>query len=159
VRAARCSSITARRFRSPSTVESIGFPTLSLWLTLDQPDTDIAAFLYLIKPDVTSEMLGLDMLRARYRKSVREPVLVTTGAVERYDFKGFASVARRFAQGSCLRLAIGPVNSKYYVKNYNSGGVVAEESYKDARTVTATLHHDAKRPSALYVPIAPVDQR
>jgi len=39
-------------------------------------------------------------------------------------------------------------------KNYNSGGVVAEETGKDARTVNVTLYHDAAHPSALYVPIA-----
>ena len=134
--------------------ELAGFPKLSLWLSLDQPDTDIAAYLYLVKPDGGSELLGLDMLRARYRLGVREPSLVKPGAVERYDFKGLPFIARRIAKGSRLRLAIGPVNSKYFEKNYNAGGVVAEESGKDARTVTVKLYHDAKHPSALYLPIA-----
>ena len=42
----------------------------------------------------------------------------------------------------------------YSQKNYNSGGVVANESGKDARKVTVTLYHDATHPSALYVPLA-----
>jgi len=135
-------------------VELGGFPTLQLWLALDRPDTDIAAFLYEIKPDGSSEMLGSDMLRARYRKSVREPSLVKPGAIERYDFNRFSFIARRIAKGSRLRVAIGPVSSKYYEKNYNDGGVVADASGKDAHPVTVTLYHDAQRPSALYLPIA-----
>jgi putative CocE/NonD family hydrolase len=134
--------------------ELAGFPKLSLWLSLDRPDTDVAAFLYLVKPDGGSEVVAFDMLRARYRKSVREPALVKPGAIERYDFKGLGFIARRIPKGSRLRLAIGPVNSKYYEKNYNAGGVVAEESGKDARTVTVRLYHDAKHPSALYLPMA-----
>jgi hypothetical protein len=47
---------------------------------------------------------------------------------------------------------LGPINSIYSQKNYNTGGVVAEESVRDARTVTVKLFHDAGRPSALYVP-------
>jgi hypothetical protein len=38
-------------------------------------------------------------------------------------------------------------------KNYNSGGVVAEESGKDAKTAHVTLYHDAQRASYLELPI------
>ena len=60
----------------------------------------------------------------------------------------------RVAKGSRLRLVIGPVNTVTMEKNYNTGGVVAAESGKDARKATVTLYHDETRPSALYVPIA-----
>jgi len=53
---------------------------------------------------------------------------------------------------------IAPVNSRSLEKNYNGNGVVAEESGKDARTVTVTLYHDAAHPSALYLPIAAPDK-
>src|SRR5438067_1167230 len=52
--------------------------------------------------------------------------------------------------------AIRPVNTLSMEKNYNTGGVVAAESGKDARKVTVMLYHDKTRPSALYVPIAAV---
>ena len=134
--------------------ELAGFPRLDLWLGIDQPDTDIAAFVYEIKADGGSMLLGFDMLRARYRKSLREPSLVKPGAIERYELKGLPFIARRVAKGSRIRLAIGPANSKYFERNYNDGGIVAQGSGKDARTVTVTLYHDAKRPSALYLPVA-----
>jgi uncharacterized protein len=52
-----------------------------------------------------------------------------------------------------LRLVIGPLNSIYFQKNFNSGGIVAHESMQDARAVTVRLYHDAARPSALHIPI------
>jgi putative CocE/NonD family hydrolase len=127
---------------------------LSAFIALDQPDTDFDARIYEVKTDGGSVLLAQDMMRARYRKSLREETLVTPGAVERYDFERFNFTARRIAKGSRLRLVIAPVNSLMMQKNYNTGGVIAEESGKDARKVTVTLYHDAERPSALFVPIA-----
>jgi putative CocE/NonD family hydrolase len=131
-----------------------GFFKLSAWISLDQPDTDIAATVYAIGTDGHSEQLATHMLRARYRKGLRKVSFVKPGMIERYDFDHFTFIARHLAKGSRLRLVIGPVNSRYWEKNYNSEGVVADESGKDARTVTVTLHHDAEHSSALYLPIA-----
>jgi putative CocE/NonD family hydrolase len=135
-------------------LELAGFPTLGVWLALDQPDTDIGVILYEIRPDGSSVQLGTSLMRARYRKSLREPTPVKPGAIERYDFGGFPFIARRIGKGSRLRLVIAPTNSKQLEKNYNAGGVVAEESGKDARTVTVKLYHDEAHPSALYLPIS-----
>ncbi|UOF17314.1 CocE/NonD family hydrolase [Lysobacter capsici] len=131
-----------------------GFFKLSAYIALDQPDTDFSAKIYEIKADGGSVFLAQELMRARYRKSLHQPELVTPGQVERYDFERFNFTARRLAKGSRLRLVIAPLNSLSMQKNYNSGGVVAEESGKDARKVTVSLYHDAQHPSALYVPIA-----
>src|SRR5690606_37668350 len=130
------------------------FFSLSAWIELDQPDTDITVSVGEVKPDGSFVMLSGSALRARYRHDLRKPQPVRPGAIERYDFDEFMFVARRIGKGSRLRLNIAPVNSMYAEKNYNTGGVVAEESGKDARTVTVKLYHDAARPSALTVPIA-----
>ena len=137
-------------------VELIGFPSLRAWLGIDQRDTDFAASLYEIRADGSSILIGSDALRARYRHGLDKPELVSRGTVERYEFKGFPFVARRIPKGSRLRLAFGPMNSKYAEKNYNSGGSVADESGRDAHVVSVSLHHDAEHPSALYLPIAEV---
>lgn len=131
-----------------------GFFKLSAWIALDQPDTDLAVYVFEVKPDGSSVFLTSDALRVRYRKNVRKAELAKPGAIERYDFDHFTFVARRIGKGSRLRLAIGPMNSMYVEKNYNTGGTVAEESGKDARKVTVTLYHDAAHPSALSMPIA-----
>jgi hypothetical protein len=44
-------------------------------------------------------------------------------------------------------------NTIYLEKNYNSGGVVAEESGQDARTAHVILHRNAEHPSYLELPV------
>jgi putative CocE/NonD family hydrolase len=133
--------------------EVSGFFRLAAWIAIDQPDTDFSASVYEIDRDGRSILLATDQVRARYRESQREARLVTTRAPQRYDFDHFAFVSRRIAAGSRLRLVIGPINSIYAQKNYNSGKPVSDETMADARPVTVTLVHDKAHPSALYVPI------
>ncbi len=133
--------------------EISGFFKLSAWIAIDQPDTDFAAAIYEILPDGSSVRLTGDVQRARYRESLREAKLVTKGEVLKYTFDRFTFTSRQVKKGSRLRLVIGPINSIGSEKNFNSGGVVADETIKDARTVTVQLYHDAQHPSALEVPI------
>lgn len=133
--------------------EISGVFRLSAWLAIDQPDTDFIATVYEIGADGSSILLSSDLLRARYRESLREPALVNTTKALRYDFERFTFVSRQIQPGSRLRLVIGPVNSLYSQKNHNSGGTVAGESFRDARPVRVELHHDRAHPSALYVPL------
>lgn len=44
-------------------------------------------------------------------------------------------------------------NSIFTQQNYNSGGVVARELGKDARTAHLTVYHDAAHPSFFDFPI------
>ena len=135
-------------------VDFAGFFKLSAWIAIDQPDTDFYVVVWEVQADGSAVFLADDMLRARYRGGDREAQLVPKGVVQRYDFNRFAFIARRIQAGSRLRLVVAPLNSLYVEKNYNSGGVVADETGKDARTVTVSLYHDAQHPSALFVPIA-----
>jgi putative CocE/NonD family hydrolase len=133
--------------------EVSGFFRLSAWIAIDQPDTAFRADVYEIRPDGSSIVLTSQFLQARYRQSVREPQLVTTKAPQKYDFDHFSFVSQQIKKGSRLRLVIAPVNSYLFEKNYNSGGVVAEESMKDARPVNVKLYHDPTHQSTLYVPL------
>jgi putative CocE/NonD family hydrolase len=137
--------------------EISGFFKLSVWIAIDCPDTDFDVSIYVIDANGGSVLLTADRLRARYRESLREPKLIETRKPLRYDFAHFAFVSQRIEKGSRLRLTIGPIDSIMAQKNYNSGGVVAEESMQDARPVTVTLYHDRAHPSALYVPIGQPD--
>ncbi|MFL6583569.1 MAG: CocE/NonD family hydrolase [Chthoniobacterales bacterium] len=138
----------------PAETPLIGWPALSLWVSVDVPDTDIAADLYEVQPDGTSISLWSDVRRLRYRESARQEKLATPGEVVRCDFAPGLFVARRIAKGSRLRLVISAPNSTAVQKNYNSGRVVAEESAKDARTAHVKVHHDATHASALKLPLA-----
>jgi uncharacterized protein len=133
--------------------EVSGFFRLSAWIAIDQPDTDFAVTVYEIREDGSATLLTSQVLRARYRESAREPKLIRTRAPLRYDFEHFTFVSQQVKKGSRLRLVVGPINSIYSEKNYNSGGVVQKESMPDAHPVTVTLHHDREHPSTLFVPL------
>jgi uncharacterized protein len=133
--------------------EVSGFFKLSAWIAIDQPDTDFDVRVYEIGEDGSSVALTSDLMRARYRESPREPKLVRTKAPLRYDFENFTFVSRQVRKNSRLRLVIAPVNSIYNEKNYNTGGVVADETVQNARAVTVTMYHDRAHPSALSVPV------
>jgi predicted acyl esterase len=78
---------------------------------------------------------------------------VSPGKIEKYTFDDFTFFSRRIAKGSRLRLMVHCLNTTGSEKNYNSGGVVALETAKDAKTAHVTLVHDAEHQSMLEVPI------
>jgi putative CocE/NonD family hydrolase len=134
-------------------IEVAGYIKFEAYMELNVPDTDFGVGLFEIKPDGTCIFLGTDMMRARYRKSLSKEELVKPGEVNLYEFKRFYFFARKLERGSRLRLIIGPLNTPDVGKNYNSGGVVADETAKDARKATIKLYHDKNHPSVLELPI------
>jgi len=133
--------------------EVTGFLKLTVWLAMDVPDTDLEADVYEILPSGDSVFLTGNTMRARYRESLRKEELVTPGKIEKYVFDDFTFFSRRVAKGSRLRLFIHCPNSSGTEKNYNSGGVVADETAKDAKTAHVRLVHDAEHESSLELPI------
>lgn len=133
--------------------EVSGFLKLSVWLAMDVPDTDLEAVVYEILPGGESVALTGATMRARYRESRRQEKLVTPGKIEKYVFDNFTFFSRRIARGSRLRLLVHCLNTTSTEKNYNSGGVVAQETAKDARTAHVTLIHDGEHQSTLELPV------
>lgn len=133
--------------------EVTGYLKLVVWIALDVPDTDFRVAISELTPDGAHLFLTEDRLRARYRESLRQEKLVVPGETNRYEFDGFTFFSRQIAKGSRLRLVISCPNSIYLQKNYNSGGVVAEESGQDALTAHVTLYHNEEHPSFLELPI------
>jgi putative CocE/NonD family hydrolase len=134
--------------------ELSGFFRLQAWISIDQPDTDFVVTVAEIGADGTVTPLSSDVMRARYRESLRSQKLVTTKEPLRYDFNDFTFASRLVRKGCRLQLVLSAANSIGFEKNYNSGGVIADETIADSRAVTVQLFHDAKRRSALYVPVA-----
>jgi hypothetical protein len=93
-------------------------------------------------------------MRARYRESLRLQKLVSTQDPLRYDFNRFTFASRLVRKGSRLVVVLSAANSLEYQRNFNSGGVVADETAQGSHPVTVRIFHDAKRRSALYVPFA-----
>jgi uncharacterized protein len=131
----------------------VGCPKVSLWVSIDTPDTDLECSLYEIQPDGTSIALWSDIRRLRYRESLREGKLVKPGEIVKCDFDPGLFVARRLMKGSRLRLVVDSPNSIFWQKNYNSGGVVADETAKDAHTAHVKIYHDAEHASGIDLPL------
>jgi putative CocE/NonD family hydrolase len=133
--------------------EFIGCPQLTLWVSIDTPDTDLSADLYEIQPDGISIYLWGDLRRLRYRESLRAAKLVAPGEIVRCDFAPGTFVGRRLLKGSRLRLIVSSPNSIATQKNYNSGGVVADETAGDARTAHVKIFHDSDHASLMQLPV------
>ncbi|HSE41721.1 MAG TPA: CocE/NonD family hydrolase [Acidobacteriota bacterium] len=133
--------------------EFTGFLKFVAWISMDVPDTDFQVTVFEILPDGKSILLSQDMIRARYRDSLREAKLVKYGEINRYEFNAFTFMSRQIGKGSRLRLLITSPNTIHLQKNYNSGGDVSSETAKDARTAHIKLYHDAEHPSHLEVPV------
>jgi putative CocE/NonD family hydrolase len=88
----------------PEATEVTGPLKLVVWLALDVPDTDFLVDVYEILLDGSSISLTGDLMRARYRESLRQEKLVKPAEINRYEFKSFTYFSRRLAKGSRLRL-------------------------------------------------------
>jgi uncharacterized protein len=137
--------------------EISGFFKLAAWISIDTADTDLYVSVHEIDQHGDSIRLSTDCMRARYREGLRTPKLVKTREPLLYDFNRSTFVSRVVKRGHRLRLVIAPmgriIESTFAQRNHNGGGIVAEESAKDAKPVTVRLFHDAAHPSALQVPL------
>jgi predicted acyl esterase len=79
--------------------------------------------------------------------------LVKPGEIVRFDFNPSLFVARRLMKGSRLRVIVTAVNSISWQKNYCSGGIVADETAKGARTCHVQIYHDAEHASTIQLPL------
>jgi putative CocE/NonD family hydrolase len=134
--------------------EISGFFRLAAWISIDQPDTDFVVTVAEVGQNGVTTPLSSDIMRARYRETRRLQKLVTTHEPLLYNFRDFTFASRLLRKGSRLEVVLSAANSIQNQKNYNSGGVVADETIESSRPVTVRLFHDAKRRSALYVPLA-----
>ncbi len=125
---------------------------LTVWLTMDVADTDLGVELWEMSARRERGTLSNATMRARYRDSLREEKLVTPGKVEKYVFDNFPFFSRKVAKGSRLRLIVASLNTPSVEKNYNSGGVVAKETGKDAKTAHIQLLHEAEHAEQIRAP-------
>ncbi|MHB8500764.1 MAG: hypothetical protein ACYDCG_10930 [Candidatus Acidiferrales bacterium] len=76
-----------------------------------------------------------------------------SGKAKNCVFDNFTFFSRRIAKGSRLPLFVHCPSTIGAEKGYNSGGVVAFETGKDARTARVTLLHDKEHESTLELPV------
>lgn len=138
----------------PRALDLTGTPRLSLWLTLDVPDTDFTARLDLLKANGQTILLGEEWQRARFRTSLARQELAPLGVPREYTLE-LPFVARRLAAGDRLRLVVRSSDSTFIGRNFQGGGEVARESAAEAKPAIVTLLGGGEHPSRLLLPWRP----
>jgi hypothetical protein len=134
--------------------EIAGHMRLTVRCTADAPDFDLWAQVMVVLPDGSAVQLGLpDIRRARFRDGFFKQQLLKAGEVVSIPFE-FAWTAWRIPAGARLRLVLMPLNSPNYQKNYNTGGRIGYEDPSQGRVAHIKIFHDARRSSALLLPLA-----
>ncbi|MFC1887074.1 CocE/NonD family hydrolase, partial [Thermodesulfobacteriota bacterium] len=140
-------------------VDIIGPVIVKLWASSSAVDTDFTAKLIDQYPPGADYPHGYALgvidgiIRARYRESLENPVLMDPGKV--YEFTiDLWQVSNRFKAGHRIRLDISSSNFPALDANPNTG----EDIGFHTRSITAhnAIYHDAERPSHIILPIIPV---
>jgi uncharacterized protein len=132
--------------------EVSGFFELKTYIETNVKDIDIEAIVYEIKSDGTSVALSGDIIRARYKDGLEKEILLKSGEINLFHFKNFNFISRVINKGSRLRLIISSPNTMDNQKNYCSGGIIANETAKDAQIANLKIYNNSKYPSVLLMP-------
>ncbi|MGB5400741.1 MAG: CocE/NonD family hydrolase C-terminal non-catalytic domain-containing protein, partial [Thermoanaerobaculia bacterium] len=93
---------------------------------------------------------GLDVLRASYRDLERGRQLLEPGTVYRLDL-GNLMTSNLFRKGHRIRVQISTAFSPHFSRNLHSGEL--ETTSKNQRSAVVSIHHDARYPSRITLPV------
>ncbi len=132
-------------------LEVTGPLTLHLFAATSAKDTDFVAKLVDVYPNGRAYNVTTDgIVRARYRKSLFQPELVTPGEVNEYVIN-LEATSQLFRKGHRIRIDITSSSFPEYDRNMNTGNPIGE----DARGITAkqTIYHTSQYSSFIDLPI------
>lgn len=134
-------------------LEVIGTIECRVWLASSAPDTDLVVRLLDVEPDGPAWNLmspTLEVLRARYRRSERDPEPLQPGMPEELVLR-LAVTANLFRRGHRIRVHVTSSFFPHLDRNPNTGRPVPAE----ARLVPAVnaIFHDPQRPSRILLPV------
>jgi hypothetical protein len=133
-------------------IEVTGPIAIHLLASTSARDTDFTAKLVDVYPDGKAYNIADGILRARYRKSILQPELVTPGDINEYCID-MGATSYLFLKGHRIRIDISSSNFPRYDRNMNTGNRLGE----DARGIpaTQTVHHRAGYVSYIDLPVIP----
>ncbi len=132
-------------------LEVTGPLKLHLCAATSARDTDFTAKLVDVYPDGRAYNVVCDgITRARYRKSLFAPELVTPGEVNEYVIN-LEAVSQLFRKGHRIRIDVASSSFPEYDRNMNTGNAVGE----DARGIPAmqSIYHQAGYVSYIDLPV------
>ena len=133
----------------------VGAMRAEISVSVDAPDTDLWVKVYDVAPDGTAFNLmnpGLDVLRASYRNATAARELLQPGRVYMLTLSDLYT-ANTFKQGHRVRVAIMTSFFPHFSRNLHSGDLEATSAR--SRTARVTVHHNARYPSRLILPVVP----
>jgi putative CocE/NonD family hydrolase len=133
-------------------LEVIGPVTLVLYVSSSAVDTDFTGKLVDVGPDGRSTILTDGILRARYRNSMFDPVLLQPGEVYELHID-LVATANVFRRGHRIRLDVSSSNSPRFDRNPNTGSNGQARETQALVVATNRVHHDSACPSHLVLPI------
>jgi putative CocE/NonD family hydrolase len=134
-------------------MEVVGNIAIHLWIASSAPDTDFVARLVDVEPDGPAWNLmspTLEVIRARYRTSEREPELMEPGRAYELVLR-WGLTGNLFKKGHRVRLQVTSSFFPHLDRNPNTGRAVPHEGKLVA--ARQTIFHDAARPSRVIVPV------
>jgi len=121
-----------------------------LYVSSSARDTDFTVKLLDVAPDGTAYNLQEGIMRARYREGYRTPVFMEKGGVYKLEVD-LQATSNVFLPGHRIRVEVSSSNFPRFDRNMNTGGVNWDES--KWVTATNTIHHSARHPSHILLPV------
>ncbi len=131
-------------------LEVTGPVSLRIFASSTALDTDFTGKLVDVYPDGRAELVTDGILRARYRESTGEPLLLEPGRVYQLHID-LRATAYLFPAGHRVRLEVSSSNFPRFDRNSNTGGVVAQEH--EHQPAINRVHHSRSYPSCLVLPV------
>ena len=131
-------------------VELAGPVRVSVYLSSDRRDTDLAVKLIDVDADGKAYNLDESIQRVRWRDGWDSPAFMTPGHVYKVEV-GPLVTSNAFAAGHRIRVEITSSNFPRFERNLNTGGNNYDE--KDPLVAHNVIHHSPEYPSSIVLPV------
>jgi hypothetical protein len=139
-------------------LEVVGALGAEVYIEADVPDVDLWVKVLDVAPDGTAYNLmapGSDVIRASYRERSARRSLLEPRRVYLLKLPGLLT-GNTFKQGHRIRVHLMSSFAPNYARNLQTGA--SETSSSRMRVARVTIHHDARHPSRLILPVIPSRQ-
>ncbi|MBT5828866.1 MAG: CocE/NonD family hydrolase, partial [Candidatus Latescibacteria bacterium] len=123
-----------------------------LYAATDVTDTDWTAKLVDVSPTGYAKNLCDGIVRARYRQSFSDPLLLEPNRIYEYEIE-VGVTGNVFQKGHCIRLDISSSNFPRFDRNANTGHTFGMDV--DLCCANQTIHHVPEYPSHILLPVIP----
>jgi len=115
-------------------------------------DTDFTVKLMDVHPNGSAMLVIDNIIRARYRESMSDPVFMEPGNIYEFNIT-LGDISQVFKAGHKIQVDISSSNFPKHDRNLNSGGDLYTETEEDIKIANNTIYHDAGHPSYITLPV------